>query len=191
MEYLASSGGLSCPESDMRMNYYNMGGIPHIVWDGVVHQVGSGGGDVDGENFRDIIDDRLTLDASLAVSVMSYSFVGDAPYITIKIEVFEDLPYNANTYLRVGICENGLSYGGDDYHNILRDMPQDTPLSIMNVGEIQEVTLPLAISGQWDPAELWAFAFVQRDSDKLKAIELVSRLSMKINKPDAKLAGDV
>ena len=149
------------------MNYYNMSGIPDIVWDGVVRQVGSGGGDVNGVSFAAIINDRLSVDAPLAVSVMSYSFVGDDPYITVKIEVFEDLGSNANTYLRVGICENGLSFEGTDYHNVLRDMPTDTPLTIMNVGEIQEVTIPVPMNGQWDPSELWAFAFVQRDSDHL------------------------
>ena len=62
IEYMASSGGLSCPESDQRMDYYNMGGIPDLRFDGNWHiQVGAGGGDVEfipfarvyGEGFQD------------------------------------------------------------------------------------------------------------------------------------------
>jgi hypothetical protein len=148
------------------MNYYGMGGIPDIVWDGIIRQVGSGGGDVDGTNFAAIIDDRLTVDSPLSVSVLSYNFDGGTPSMTVKIEIFTDLSTNANTYLRAGVCENGLSYGGVPYHNVLRDMLPDTPLTIMNVGEIQEVTIPLALDPTWNRDELWAFAFVQRDSDR-------------------------
>jgi hypothetical protein len=166
VEYLASSGGLSCPDSDARMNYYNMSGIPDIVWDGIVRQVGSGSGDRDGISFAAKINARRAIDSPLAVSVMSYSFEGDSPSITVKVEIFTNLVSNADTYLRVGICENGLDYGGVPYHNVLRDMPPDTPLTIQNVGEIQEVTIPLAINHAWDPAELWAYAFVQRDVDR-------------------------
>jgi len=151
----------------MRMNYYGMGGIPDIVWDGVVRQVGAPAEDVNGIAYAGIINDRLGEDTPLGVAVMSYSFERDSAYITVKIKIFEDLESNADTYLRVGICENGLTYNSTNYHNVLRDMPADIPLTIMNAGDVQEVTIPLTIPTAWDPAELWAFAIVQRDSDKL------------------------
>ena len=162
-----TTGGLSCPDSDQRMyEYYGMSGIPHLVIDGMVHQIGADSEVADGNQYAALIDLRLNVAASLGVSVMSYDFEAAEPYITIEVEIFEDLSTNAATFLRVGVCENGLNYDGQDYHNILRDMPADTPLTILNAGEVQEVTLPLVISGEWDPAELWAFAFVQRDSDQ-------------------------
>lgn len=164
---MATTGGLGCPESDQRMyEYYGMEGIPHIILDGVVHQIGADSDAADGNQYASFIDLRRSVEAPLSVSVMSYDFEATEPTITVRVEIFEDLPTNADTYLRVGLCENGLEYEGEEYHNILRDMPADTPLSIARAGEVQEVTLPLVISGEWDPAELWAFAFVQRDSDQ-------------------------
>ena len=166
VEYMHSSGGLSCPGSNVRLSYYGMAGLPDIAWDGVERYGGGESSDTDGLVFRNIINDHLTVDSPLAVTVSSFDFSGNEPYITVKIEIFEDLATIADTDIRVGICENGLSYGGDNYDHILRDFLVDTPLTIRNVGEIQEVTLPLDIDSQWDVSELWAFAMVQRNSDK-------------------------
>lgn len=164
---MATSGGLSCPDSDVRMyDYYGMSGIPHIIWDGVEHQTGSPDTDVDGTAFQAIINDRLTDDAPLSVTITSFRLYGGEPYLNIEIEVFEDIPQFEETYLRMGINENGLSYGGQGYHNVLRVMPDDIPVTVHSAGEVQEVTVPLVIEGEWDLEELWAFAFVQRDSDE-------------------------
>jgi len=148
------------------MAYYNMGGIPHVVFDGVVDLVGAGADYVNGEAYAAVIEDRLLATSPLFLSVVDYSFLPPDPHVTVRIQLFADLPSIAQTYLRVGLCENGLSYGGDDYHNVLRDMLVDTPLTISQNGEVQEVTLPLVVNPAWDPTELWLFALVQRDSDQ-------------------------
>ncbi len=166
---MQTTGGLGCADADQRCDYYDMNGIPDIVWDGVVHQVGSPDDDVDGTNFQTIINERLAEESPISVTVTSYRFFGGEPYLTIEIEVFEEITSLVGTNLRVGVCENGLYHSppSANYHNVLRDMIQDIPLTVQHVGEIQEVTVPLELSADWDRSELWAFAFVQRDSDHL------------------------
>jgi hypothetical protein len=165
---MAQSGGLGCTDANDRMYaYYDMVDLPHLVWDGVIHQVGAGPDVADGEAYAATIAELLQVASPLLVSVQSYSFQADRAFVRIRLELFDDLASNAQTYLRVGICEDGLVYGGHTYDNILRDMPADTPLGISETGEVQEVTIPLTIGGQWDPDKLWLYAFVQRDTDKL------------------------
>jgi len=166
VEYMHSTGGLGCPGSNTRMSYYSMTGLPDMVWDGTDHSGGGGADVVDGLSFRNIAHDHLAVDSPLSVVVTDVDFEGSEPSITVKIEIFEELSSITGTYLRVGVCETDVTYSGDHYHNVLRDLLADVPLTIREVGEIQEVTLPLTIDGTWDVPELWAFALVQRDSDK-------------------------
>ena len=148
------------------MGYYGMSGIPDVVFDGVQHLVGAGSGHVDGTIYANVIDDRLLQTAPLNVAIAGYSYDLSDPFVTVQVEVFEEIASIANTYIRIGLCEDGLSYSGTNYHNVLRDMLTQTPLTVSQVGEIQEVTLPLSLNGGWDPEELWLWAIVQRDSDK-------------------------
>jgi hypothetical protein len=163
---MASSGGLSCPDSDARMTYYNMSGIPDVVFDGLVHEVGAGSGHVDGTIYASIIDNRLQVTSPLEVRILDYDYAMGAAFVTVEVEIYEDMPSIDETYIRVGVCEDGLVYSGTTYHNTLRDMLTDTPLTVDEVGEVQQITLPMTVDPSWDPEELWVWAIVQRDSDK-------------------------
>jgi hypothetical protein len=147
------------------MDYYDMGGIPHVVFDGVVDMVGAGGGHVDGTIYANVIDGRLLQTSPVQVVILDYDYAAGNAFVTVQVEVFEELAPTTDTYIRVGLCEDGLNYAGTNYHNVLRDMLSDTPLTVTQVGEVQQVTLPLALDGGWDPDELWVWAIVQRDSD--------------------------
>jgi len=147
------------------MSYYGMGGIPHVVFDGVVDMVGAGANYVDGTIYAEVIDERLLVMSPLRVAILDYDFAMGAAFVTVEVEVFEEITSTADTYIRVGLCEDDLIYGSTNYHNILRDMLSDAPLTVSQVGEVQQVTLPASVDPSWDPDELWVWAIVQRDSD--------------------------
>ena len=166
IQYEASSGGLSCPDSDARQAYYGMSGIPDLRIDGNWYiQVGAGSGDIDGQNYINVIDSHRAVSAPMAVVVSDYSFDPANAFAEVKVKLFAD--YNpANHFIRVAIVEDNLVYGSSTYQNVLRDMLTDTALTISANGEEQVVTLPIPMSGAWVPSELQIIAFVQNDSDK-------------------------
>ncbi len=163
----ASSGGLSCPDSDARMNYYGMGGIPDIRFDGNWHiQVGAPASDVNGQSYMAIIDSHRAVAAPMAVIVSDFSYVEPGAFAEIKVKMFDDIGSPANHVIRVAIVEDDLVYGGVTYHNTLVDMLAETPLTVSNNGEEQIVNLDIAIGAGWNTEKLQIIAFVQRDTDK-------------------------
>ncbi len=167
--YMASSGGLSVPESDQRMSYYGMGGIPDLFFDGYYHLVGAGSDAQDGHIYVPIIEDHWTNSTPVAVAVTDFSFAPGNAYATVRVELIDgSLTSTANTYVRAAIIENDVVYGGSTYEHVLRDMlpsATGTPLTIQNSGETQEFTLPFTM-GAWNSANLEIIVWVQRDSDK-------------------------
>ena len=68
--YQASSGGISCPESDARIAYYAITGYPTLKFDGNWDtQVGAAEDHVNGQLYMSIIDDHRLTEAPLAVIV--------------------------------------------------------------------------------------------------------------------------
>ncbi len=169
INYMASSGGLSCPESDQRQAYYNMSGIPDLYFDGYYHLVGAGSDAVDGHLYFPIIESHWNNTTPVSVQVTEFSFTPGNAYANIQVEIIGgNLANIANTYIRVAVTETELTYGGDTFENVLRDMVPNatgTPLTIQNAGQVQTVSLPITM-GSWVVPNLQVIAWVQRDSDK-------------------------
>ncbi len=169
INYLASSGGLSCPESDQRQSYYSMSGIPDLYFDGFYHIVGAGTDAMDGHLYFPVIENHWTNTTPVSVTVEAYSFTPGNASVTAQVEIVgENLASIANTYLRVAIVESDLYYAPRTFEHVLRDMLPNatgTPLTAQNIGDIQTVTLPF-VMGDWNPANMQAIVWVQRDTDK-------------------------
>ena len=165
--YEATSGGLGTPDSDARMNYYNMGGIPDLRFDGnwqIV--VGAGESARDGVYYMSIIDSHRAVEAPLAVIVSDFSYEHGSAFVEVTVTMFEDIGSPAGHVIRVAVVEDNLVYGASTYENVLRDMLPDNALTVSAVGEEQIVTIPFTMGAGWDAAELQLIAFVQRDTDK-------------------------
>ncbi len=168
--YEASSGGLSVPESDQRISYYGVSGYPTLKWDGYTTTVGAGAGEATGAPYIAIIENHRLTTTPLAVAVTDWDFQSGSAFADVKVKLFGNLTSIANTYVRVALVENHITYGGHSHYNrILRDMFPNvtgTALTIQNTGEEQTLHLPFAWNATWNPAECLIIAWVQRDSDK-------------------------
>lgn len=173
IQYEASSGGLSCPESDARHSYYsdNGTGIPDTRFDGSwMALVGAPESYATGEYFGELIDQRRLTQAPLAVIVSDFSFVEPGAFVQVKVKMFDDIASPAGYFVRVAIVEDDLTYGSSTYQNVLRRMLPDangTALTVSQNGEEQVLNLDLAMGAGWIADNLQVIAFVQRDSDKL------------------------
>jgi hypothetical protein len=165
IEMMASSGGLSCPDSDARISYYGISGFPTLEWNGGNAMVGAGTDVIDGSTYDPVVRNMLAEPTPVALSITDYSFVSGSAFVTVRIELEGDLPLGSQMKLRVAMVEDRLTYGATIYHNILRDVLPDVPLTISTAGQVQIETLDITM-GAWDPSELRAIAFVQDDVDR-------------------------
>lgn len=164
--YKASSGGLSCPDSDARISYYSVSGYPTLTFDGTETIVGAAADAVDGRYYIPIIDAHHAQSVPLAIAITDYSFTMGSAYAEAKVKLFGELANIASTYIRIAVVENNLLYSGTTYNNVLRDMLPDQALTISQTGQEQVVNVTIPMSGSWNPDNLWLIAFVQRDTDK-------------------------
>lgn len=163
--YQASSGGLSCPDSDARMNYYGVGPIPDLRFDGNWFiQVGAAAAHADGTFYMSKIDERRLTTSPMAVYISDFSYESPA-FVEVGVKLFAD--FNpANHKVRVAVIEDDLSYGSTVYQNICRDMLHDQTLTISNNGETELFNISIPMNGAWNVDNLVLVAFVQNDANK-------------------------
>lgn len=168
--YEASSGDLSVPESDQRISYYGISGLPTLKFDGYTTVVGAGTGDADGHSYIPIIEDHFLNTTPVEVRFTGFSFTSGSAYADITVALHGELTSIANTYVRVALVENNITHGGHSWYNrILRDMFPNvtgTALTIQHDGQEQSLHLPFNLDPTWNPSNLLLIAWVQRDSDK-------------------------
>jgi len=157
------TAGLGCPDSIARVAYYGYNAYPHVVFNGDQLIVGTGPDTSDGSVYDPIVRRMLDDATPMKLTIVSYDFDVD-PHVTVEIELENYIADITDTYLRVAVVEDSLSFYGSTYDHVLRDMLADTPLTIRLAGQTQQVTLPITMDA-WNPANTWIAAFVQRDSD--------------------------
>jgi len=162
--YMATSGGLGCPDSDARGDYYNVGGIPHLIFNGTTNLVGAGTDAINGSVYDPVVQSMLDDPTPVKLTITDYDF-GLSPYVTFEVELEGDLADIAQTELRVAILEDDLADDGDIYDNVLRDLLPDIPLAISQAGQVQQETVNFSVAG-WNIDELRLIVFVQDDATK-------------------------
>ncbi len=161
--YEHNSGGLSTPSGMTRFAYYGVGSVPTLKFDGTATVVG---GSSNGSLYMPVIDAHHNELVPLALAFTDWSFtVGDA-YADVWIKLLGDLDDIANSYVRIAIVEDYVTYGSTSYRHIQRDMLPDQPLTVSLAGQEQLVHVPMTISGSWNQSRLSLVAWVQRDSDR-------------------------
>ncbi len=163
--YQASSGGISCPDSDARISWYGITGFPTLKFDGNWYtEVGAGPGVVDGVHYMDKIDERRETTSPMAVAITSFNLSGGSPYVEAKVTLHDDFD-PTNHKIRIAIVENDLAYGSTVYQGTCRDILPDQNLTISANGEEQIVNLPITV-GSWNLSNVVLIAFVQNDTNK-------------------------
>ncbi len=153
-------------DSNARNAYYNATAFPTVHWQGVIRQVGAGPDLIDGEPYRALINSLLPTPSYFKITVNAFDLSAPDGSIDLDIEVMETVPDISQMVLRMSITEDELPYGADVYHNVNRDMLPDTPITVDQVGQVQNVQMPFTVDPTWVEANLEVVAFIQDDADK-------------------------
>ena len=85
IEMMASSGGLSCPDSDARISYYQISGFPTLKFNGGNTIVGAGTDAVNGSVYDPVVQSLLDDPTPVALSITGHSFETGNAFIDVDI----------------------------------------------------------------------------------------------------------
>jgi hypothetical protein len=168
IRYYSSSGGggLATTETDARNNYYGVTGFPTVNFDGGNAVVGGGTVVQSGDAYNPIVAREIGVPSPISIHINSISFAQPTGSVNLDVRVEEAIPDISNMKIRIVVLENNVTYNSETYTDVTRDVLTDVPLSVSMVGQVQNVQQSFSVSGTWKPADLWAAAFVQNDTNK-------------------------
>jgi len=140
--------------------------FPTLIWDGTTTLVGASLDDATGVPYRSIILDRLHVPSAFKLTVNSVDFRPPTGSIDLDIEVMEGGIDVSNMFLRMAVTEDHVPYGGDIFDDVTHDMIDDVPVTVSNLGEVQNVVRTFPVDPIWVTANLEVIAFLQDDTDK-------------------------
>ncbi len=155
---------IGVPDAQTRQNYYNMSGIPHLVWLGTLNMVGAGTDVIDGTPYDAIVRGHYADATPVKISYNTWSYDGLPAYVDFDVELTDDMP---GTYMiRAFVVENNLTIGGDLLQDVLRDMVTEIPLTIDTAGQVQNVYQVFPSNAEWNLDELRIIVIVQDETTK-------------------------
>jgi hypothetical protein len=162
VRYYSTSGGYGTSETDARISYYGVTAYPTVIFDGTIPVVGGGSTVASGAVYEPIVGSEIFSPSPLEIRINSVDLTGPDGSIDFDIEVKEDIPDISNVKIRALLLEDNIE---PDVTNVTRDVLPDVPLTVSQVGEVQNVVLNFTIDPTWTNF-LWMAVFVQDDTDK-------------------------
>ena len=152
-------------ESESRASWYNVGGVPHVEFDGVTDVVGSyGTPEATADAFRPIVNTRLGVSSPLTIDAVG--IIGPTSgWVDVTIKATESISHT-DMRAQFALIQNGMSYGGRDYDFTLRDYLPVESLTLSSPGDSVDVTRNFAVDGAWDHTQMQLLVFVERTTTK-------------------------
>jgi hypothetical protein len=145
-----------------RRNYYSIPWVPYCYFDGIVNGAENYG------TWPALVDNRSVIFSILNISLSGYFDEGTGTgQVTVSIYA-EETPGLSNLRLRTVITESNLSYGGDNWNQVFRDMMPSTYGEAITIsqGETLEFTYDLNITSPLTPRNCQIVAFVQSEQNR-------------------------
>lgn len=151
---LTESGEYSTPEILTRFNYYEVLGLPAVIFNGKVRVDGATDETVNGSEYLEAINQFRYLASPLKMSVNSFdSSTGD---FAVMIQMVND-SYTLAGDLLFYLVEDDID---DELTHIVRSV-ESQAISLSGAGNILNADISFAIEPSWNADNLWAVAFIQ------------------------------
>jgi hypothetical protein len=143
-----------------------VGGFPTLVWNGTLQWSGAGTNDATGLPYRSTILSLLSEPSAFKLTVNSVDLTGPMGSIDLDVEVMEGGVDVSNMVLRMAITQDDVVFGAGVYYDVARDMIDDVPITVSELGQVQNVNRLFPVDPSWVGGDLEIIAFVQNDTDK-------------------------
>ncbi len=149
-----------------RYSYYNIGGYPTVMFDGLTRVVGAGSCEGAANNYRTRINNRLE-DCNYVspLRIEGYWEVIGTAFNAHATITLEDPATLENLRVYLFAQEQRIEYGGQQYNHVTRAV-YETSATLQNPGEDVTVDRTWGIPGGWDPDNLTAAVIIQNTTTK-------------------------
>lgn len=179
---LTESGEYTTPEIDDRFGYYEVLGLPAVIFNGKVRVDGSGDGIADGSLYHAALNNYRYLGSPLKMLMPSFDPASGA--ISVSVELLNPAMSIQNASLIFYLVEDHIS---TELTNVVRDIVvQDLNLSY--TGNAQVFNADFDVAPSWITGHLRALAFVQLENKAV--LQSVSSLALPQNMVQAALPFD-
>jgi hypothetical protein len=154
------SDSYATSETESRADYYGVGGIPDVWFDGVERILG--GGTNMRPYYEPIINTHLGWDPYVSIDLSGSSMDETGGTVNIHLEVLQDIEIE-NPKVRTVVYQNNLI--GEDF--LVRDVLAHEDLTALNQGETQDIVKNFVIDPGWygvvNPEDVGVAVFVQTE----------------------------
>ncbi|HPF08920.1 MAG TPA: T9SS type A sorting domain-containing protein [Candidatus Cloacimonadota bacterium] len=158
---LTESGEYSSPQVEGRFFYYDVQGLPAVIFNGKTRVDGSGEGIADGSQYHSALNNSRFLGSNLKMQIPS--FVPATGNMTLNIELLNPEISISDAKLVYYLIEDNID---DELTHILRyAYIQD--FAIAYTGEALQIDYTFDIDDSWNAENLWAVAFVQSNNKSI------------------------
>lgn len=155
------SGDLSNPSVDARFGYYEVIGIPAVIFNGKTRIDGSGDGIQDGSVYSAALKPYLHGASPLKMNITDFSTSNGR--ISGNVEMLSETLNIVNQQLHLYLVEDNVS---DGVTHVTRQVIS-LPFNLGGVGNTASFDQYFTIDPTWNAANLWAIAFVQMADDTI------------------------
>jgi hypothetical protein len=167
---LTESGEYTTPEIDDRFAYYEVLGLPAVIFNGKVRVDGSGDGIADGSLYHAALNNYRYLGSPLKMLMPSFDPASGT--ISVSVELLNPAMSIQNASLFFYLVEDNIS---TELTNVLRDIVvQDLDLSY--TGDAEVFNASFDIDPSWITGHLRALAFVQLENKSV--LQSVSSIAL-------------
>jgi len=167
------SAELSSPEIQQRFDYYEVIGIPAVIFNGKIRIDGSGDGIADGSLYGAALNQFRYTSSPIKMNIGSFSATGGTLSGTIEMVSPTESISNANIVYY--LLENSV---GSETH-VVRSVLYDNNFALSGAGNTHNYNKTFALNTAWNTANLWAIAAVQLENKAI--VQSVSTLPLPAN----------
>jgi len=153
------SGDLSNPTVQDRFNYYEVIGVPEVIFNGKVSVLGSDVGIGDGVLYNKALNQFRYTASPVSISIGSFS--PTAGTLTGNVQMVSPTASIANAKMVYYLLEDDVS---DSDTHVVRAILYDENVALSGVGTNYAFNKSFALTPSWNTANLWAIAALQLEN---------------------------
>jgi hypothetical protein len=150
------------PDSQDRISYYSVSGVPSIFFDGPPNQGHNGASSY--SYYKGFIESELLIDSPMTIT-LDTSIDATSGYVTATIEITDTLPVGGDLKIKWAVVEDniyGMGTNGEPRHrNGMRTMLTEESLPTLSIGETYTASRTFTLDPVWNYDSISIVVYVQ------------------------------
>ncbi|MCC7143900.1 MAG: T9SS type A sorting domain-containing protein [Candidatus Eisenbacteria bacterium] len=191
--HVSTSDPFKTTETQNRATRYGVSGIPHVVLDGLIDEIGADVCPNQANTYRNHLNNRLAVNGGISkVSITGgMEIVGNLVTVTANFKLEDPASYTAHQGT-LFLYEDDITwccgFGSEDHWDFATRMVRSTPVSLTTVGQVVTVQqtwdLTTAVGVPCNPANLYPVAIFETVAGTQEVIQATDFVTVQTSLPE-------